>query len=144
MKSKQAPFSRQTNRMLVVLGLCVCFATTGTSAKEISPKTHFNAGIFDDDKKPARKSKPVKRSSAVEVSVKLIPDIFKKSFHLVTRSDSDKEMNFYVFDVEGNLVMNYKTKAGDKKTISGLEKGNYVYRVFCDDAEVASGKLQFR
>ena len=102
-----------------------------------------NKTMFEDDKKPAKKRKATRKSTS-DVTVKIIPDVLKKALHVVTKSETEKEMTFYVFDMEGTMIMNYKMKGGERKTISGLNKGLYVYHVFCDDEQVATGKLEFR
>jgi hypothetical protein len=144
MKSKQLTFSLQKKSLLLVLGLCACFSTIQVLANDHPGKLKTTAYLFEDDKKPAKKTRSSAKTTVNTVSVRFVPDIFKKSFHVVTKSESEKEMNFFVFDVEGNLVMNYKSKGSERKTISGLNRGNYIYRVFCDDEEVASGRIQFR
>lgn len=96
--------------------------------------------VNEDDKKPAKKSKATKTTYAVKV----FPDIIKKSMHVVARSGNDKEISFFVFDLNGKLMLNYKMKAGERRTVENLPKGNYVYHVFCGDEETETGKMEFR
>jgi hypothetical protein len=120
-----------------------CSSPAKVFAEEHTGSTMVARTPLEDDKKPSKKSRSA-RKTANAVSVRVVPDIFKRAMHLVTRSENEKEMNVFVFDIEGKLVFNCKTKAGERKTISDLPKGSYTYNVFCDDEQVATGTLQFR
>jgi hypothetical protein len=98
--------------------------------------THSKANP-GDEKKP-RKEKTIRANT----TVKIIPDIIKRCLHV--KSTHEKEISFFLFDMEGNMVLNYKLKKGERKTITGLAKGDYVYVAFCDDVKTGSGKMQFR
>ena len=95
---------------------------------------------FDDDKKPARKERSFKNESAVKV----FPDVLKKSMHVIAKSGNRKEIEFLVFDVNGNMVLNYKMQAGERKTIYDLKKGSYMYYVFAEDEYLMTGKIVFK
>lgn len=83
-------------------------------------------------------------SSRNNSSVKIYPDIIKREMHVVAKENEGKNVDFFVFDLQGTLMQNYKLKAKDHFRISGLKKGTYVYRVFCGDEETASGKFEIR
>ena len=76
--------------------------------------------------------------------VKIYPDIIKREMHVVAKDNDGKELNFFVFDISGNLMQQYKMKARDHYRISGLKKGIYIYRVFAGDEETATGKFEIR
>ena len=97
-----------------------------------------SANVYNDEEKPK------KEKASTASAVKVYPDAFKKAMHVVSKSGNEKDVNFYVFDQDGNMVMSYKLKKGEKKTIAGLPKGNYTYQAFCDDIAAGSGKMQFR
>jgi len=97
------------------------------------------ASILTDDEK-----KPKKEKAATSSAVKVFPDAFKKAMHVVSKSNNEKELNFFVFNNDGNMVVSYKLKKGDRKLIAGLPKGDYTYQVFCEDIQAGSGKMQFR
>ncbi len=90
---------------------------------------------------PAKKSKAASKNNA---SVKIYPDPLKKIMHVVAHQNKGKEMDFFVFDLEGTLVLNYKMKSKDHQRITGLPKGSYVYNVFCGDKETASGNFEIK
>ncbi len=95
---------------------------------------------FEDDKKPAKKEKSFRNQNVVRV----YPDIMKKEMHVIAKSNFEKEIEFMVFDVNGNMVLNYKMKPGEKKTITELKKGSYMYHVFAEDEYLTTGKIVFR
>ena len=54
---------------------------------------------------------------------------------------ANKELHFYIFDIEGTMVYQAVLKKKDKKTIDKLQKGTYMYTVFADDESIEEGKL---
>jgi hypothetical protein len=95
---------------------------------------------FEDDKKPAKKERSFKNQNVVKV----FPDMIRKKVHVIARSGNEKEIEFLVFDINGNMVVNYKMKAGEKRTISELKKGSYMYHVFSEDEYMTTGKIVVR
>jgi hypothetical protein len=93
------------------------------------------------EEKPAKKSKSSSKNNA---SVRIFPDPLKKIMHVVARQNKGKEVDFFVFDLEGTLVLNYKMKSKDHQRIVGLPKGSYVYNVFCGDIQTASGNFEIK
>ena len=104
---------------------------------------------FKEKDKPAKKEKSKGKtkmtfSSLNNPSVKIYPDAWKRDMHVVAKDNNGKEINFFVFDLQGTLLHNYKMQPKDHNKISGLKRGTYVYRVFCGDEETASGKFDIR
>ena len=97
------------------------------------------ATVLNDDEK-----KPKKEKTATVSAVKVFPHAFKKAMHVVSKSSNEKDVDFFVFNNEGSMVLSYKLKKGERKIIAGLPKGNYTYQAFCDDIAAGSGKMQFR
>lgn len=95
------------------------------------------------EEKPAKK-KAKTFASLNNSSVKIYPDVLKREMHVVAKDNGGKMIDFFVFDLEGTLVQNYKMNAKDHYRISGLAKGIYVYRVFNGDEETATGKFEIR
>lgn len=98
--------------------------------------------------KPAKKNKTKTKartfSSLNNSSVKIYPDIMKREMHVVAKENNGKEIDFFVFDLEGALVQHYKMKEKDHYRIAGLVRGTYVYRVFNGDEETATGNFEIR
>jgi hypothetical protein len=117
-----------------------CFAS-GLPIKDFGASTG-NPG----EEKPARKNKTVSRSfsSRNNASVKIYPDALKKEMHVIAKGHEGKEIDFFVFDLQGTLMHNYRMKAKDHRRITGLARGSYVYRVFCGDEETATGNFEIR
>jgi hypothetical protein len=138
MNRKQAAI---TSSCLKIFFLIVVVSAAGTklmaAAKTEIAIAHKN---LDDGKRPARKERTFKNQNAVRI----FPDAIKKTVHVVARSGNKKEIDFLVFDINGNMVLNYKMKAGEKKTISDLKKGAYMYHVFAEDEYLMTGKIVFK
>ncbi|HET9744383.1 MAG TPA: hypothetical protein VFP97_01650, partial [Chitinophagaceae bacterium] len=79
------------------------------------------------------------RSSKKEREVKIYPDIIKKTMHV--KNIESSEVDFFVFDVQGTLMIHYKMSEKDHKRINGLEKGTYTYEVFKKDEMSECGKV---
>ena len=79
------------------------------------------------------------RLTKKEREVKIYPDIIKKTMHVSSVESS--EVDFFVFDLDGTLMVHYKMNEGDHKRINGLEKGTYTYQVFKKDEMSESGKI---
>lgn len=74
-----------------------------------------------------------------DYSVKIYPDLVKRMIHV--KSTETRQLDFYVFDTEGTMVVHYKMKEKEHKKISGLKRGAYVYQVFGGDEMTSSGKI---
>jgi hypothetical protein len=79
------------------------------------------------------------RLSKKEREVKIYPDIIKRTMHV--KSLESSEVDFFVFDSQGTLMVHYKMNEKDHKRINGLEKGTYTYQVFKRDEMSESGKI---
>ena len=77
--------------------------------------------------------------SKKEREVKIYPDIIKKTMHV--KSVENSEVDFFVFDSQGTLLVHYRMNEKDHKRISGLDKGTYTYQVFKKDEMSESGKI---
>ncbi|HYM92595.1 MAG TPA: hypothetical protein VET23_00515 [Chitinophagaceae bacterium] len=77
-------------------------------------------------------------------SVKVYPDALSKVIHVVTKESKGKQIDFFVFDLQGTLVFNYRMKPKDHQKITGLAKGSYVYNVFSGDVQTASGNFEIK
>ena len=143
MKPKQA-IVQQIKNLFVLLAFFLCIPQAKIFASDTAAnKISISKKIMEDDRKN-KKSKASKKNDLHAITVKIVPDVIKRALHVVTKTNDEKEMDLFVFDVEGNMVVNYKIKSGERKTISGLSKGEYVYHIFCNDEQLATGKMEFR
>ena len=95
------------------------------------------------EKKPSTKTGST-FSSRNNHAVKIYPDVIQKAMHVVAKENDGKEIDFFVFDLEGTLMKHYKMEDGDREKITGLSRGKYIYHVFCGDEETAIGKFDIR
>ena len=99
----------------------------------------------DDTKTDRKKKKETKTSTAFSLnnkSVKIYPDAIKREMHVVSKEKS--ESTFFVFDLEGTLIVNRIVKEGEHFKLSGLQRGTYTFHLFSGDEEKATGKFEIR
>ena len=139
--------TRKQMRAVLALGISagLLFAqpvlAIGKPAKDFSASA--NPGK-DDPAKKKDKTKTKAFYSHNNSSVKIYPDAVKRDMHVVAKDNNGKEITFFVFDLQGTLVLNYKMKAREHNRITGLKRGTYMYHVFCGDEETAAGKFEIR
>jgi len=130
----------------LILALAVCLFTSQAAVASGKPFKQF--GMSSPGEEEPVKKKKEKAGSLVannnNSTVKIYPDILKRDMHVVAKKNDGQEIDFFVFDLEGTLVQNYKMKARDHFRIAGLKKGLYIYRAFCGDEERAAGKFEIR
>jgi hypothetical protein len=97
-----------------------------------------------EDEDPAKKKNTKTFTSRNNAAVKIYPDVVKRDMHVVAKENNGKLIDFFVFDVQGTLVQNYKMNPKDHYRLTGLARGIYVYRVFSSDEEIATGKFEIR
>ena len=119
------------------------FITLGMSAGLVFAGNKAMAGEEDPNKKtkaPAAKTMSSRNNS----TVKIYPDIVKRDMHVIAKDNAGKEIDFFVFDMQGTLMQNFKMKQKDHQKITGLARGTYIYRVFSGDEETATGQFEIR
>ncbi|HKZ66042.1 MAG TPA: hypothetical protein VJ111_06795 [Chitinophagaceae bacterium] len=102
------------------------------------------SSVLAEIKEEKRPSAKTNYSPMNNHAVKIYPDIIKKSMHVVAKENDGKEIDFFVFDLQGILLKHYRMTEGDHVKITGLKRGKYIYHVFCGDEETATGKLDIR
>lgn len=50
-------------------------------------------------------------------------------------------VHFYIFDLDGTLMFQATLTKKDKKSITNLKKGTYMYDVFQNDESIEEGKI---
>jgi len=83
----------------------------------------------------AKKTKTSRR----EKEVKIYPDMLKRLMHV--KNVENTQVDFFVFDPQGTIMVHYKMNERDHKKINGLAKGTYTYQVFKNDEMSESGKI---
>jgi hypothetical protein len=96
---------------------------------------------------PAVKKKAVfakTKSSRNNHAVRIYPDAVRRVMHVVAKNNDGKQIDFFVFDLDGTLKQHYKMAAGEHERLTSLERGKYMYNVFAGDEETASGQFEIR
>ena len=141
--------NRTTTQTLLALSMSTGLLMSSDAFAIGKPYRNFRivTGIPVEEEKPVRKKSPKVKvksfSSLNNSSVKIYPDAIKRDIHVIAKEES-RQIDFYVFDLEGTLVKQYRMNARDHIRIQGLAKGSYVYRVFSGDLETAAGKFEIR
>lgn len=133
-------------KTILMLGLCGTLVISQAAYAEGKPaKFKLVSSKEEDPAKKKAKSKSGKNFTSLNnQSVKIFPDAFQREMHVIAKENDGKAIDFFVFDLEGTLIQNYKMKFKDHNKISGLKRGVYIYRVFSGDEETASGKFEIR
>jgi hypothetical protein len=139
MKRRQIMPSLLPSKIILAIAV-ICLSGATLQASDNAKEIFISKKTYEDDKKPAKKERSFKNQNVVKV----YPDIIKKEMHVIAKPGIEKEIEFMVFDINGNMVLNYKMKAGEKRTISELKKGSYMYHVFAEDEYLTTGKIVFK
>jgi hypothetical protein len=134
-------------KTIVLCGMCISLLTAQmvfASGKPYRTFTTFSTVAGEDDLINNNKEKNKSIFLRNNNSVKIYLDGPKKKVHVIAKENKGKQIDFFVFDLEGTLVYNHKMKMKDHHRITNLAKGIYVYRVFCGDEETASGQFEIK
>lgn len=118
----------KTNLLLVTGCMIICsFAFTQTALQK-------NSGNNFSDLENVKQLIPLKKNS-----VKIYPN---PSYGKITIStNSEAQLDFYIFDLEGILIYQTTLKNKETKAINALKKGIYTYDVFEKDESVEEGRI---
>ncbi|WP_276502881.1 hypothetical protein [Terrimonas pollutisoli] len=117
----------------------ICF---GILAMQPATAKAMTSKRIDEEKNPSAKTRS--SSSLNNHAIKIYPDAISRAMHVVAKGNEGKQIDFFIFDLQGELMKHYKLDEGDHKKITGLRRGKYIYHVFCGDEETATGKLDIR
>ena len=120
------------------ISMCLMMAQPIMASGKITGDREKNE---DDNGKAARRARTQSRNNS---AVKIYPDLFKRCMHVVAKENEGKEIDFFVFDLEGTLMQHYKMENGDHEKLTKLARGKYIYRVFSGDEETATGDIEIR
>ncbi len=82
-----------------------------------------------------------KRIISKSHKIGLYPDADQKVVFFTVRGLQGKVYQLYVFDLEGKLVKQTEIRNKQTTFISGMEKGVYLFDVFCDDDKIGNGQI---
>jgi hypothetical protein len=89
--------------------------------------------------KPIKKS-AVTRHAVRKETIKLYPNPSYDGTITISTTLTDT-LHFYIFDLEGTLINQTILTSKEKKTVTNLNKGTYMYDVFQKDESIEEGKL---
>ena len=136
-------------KFITAAALCICAGILSVTPMMATGRSvvNYSPGGEEPKEETTKKTKVKKdrsNSSRNNNSVRIYPDVLKRDMHVVAKENDGKMIEFFVFDLEGTLIQNYKMKAKDHVRLSGLSRGKYQYRVFCGDVETAAGNFEIR
>jgi len=100
----------------------------------------FGSFQIQTDHRSNTSNKHQERKIVKKNAVKIFPNPSYDGNITVSSNTLDK-LHFYIFDLEGTLIHQAIFKNRQKKTVSNLKKGIYMYDVFKDDVSVDHGKI---
>jgi hypothetical protein len=71
----------------------------------------------------------------------LYPDALHKALFFTVRGVEGKVYQLYVFDMDGKLIKQTEIRNKQTTFISDMEKGIYLFDVFCDDDKIGNGRI---
>lgn len=84
--------------------------------------------------------KPIKKGALRKETIKLYPNPSYDGTITISTTLTDT-LHFYIFDLEGTLINQTILTNKEKKTVTNLNKGTYMYDVFQKDESIEEGKL---
>ncbi len=87
---------------------------------------------------------PLAAGNTKEESITVKVATEKAEVSISVRSSKACELQFYMFNLDGELVKRFDIKANTKLKIVSLSKGIYMYDVFHKDAKLKSGKIELK
>jgi len=88
----------------------------------------------------ARYASHAEKKEAPKKALLLYPNPSTNGAVTITTA-GNRELHFYIFDIEGTMVYQAILKKKERKTIQHLQKGTYMYTVFANDESIEEGKL---
>jgi len=85
-----------------------------------------------------------KRMLSKTHKVTLYPDAMQKVLFFTVKGEEGKVYQLYVFDLDGNLVKQTEIRNKQTTFIEKIDKGVYLFDVFCDDDRIGNGQIAVR
>ena len=142
MKLKSLPQILKITALPICIGLLLTVQPLSATITPYKALADFKVVAGKDAFYKKEKHKPLSLSN--NSSVKIFLDASQKKVHVIAKENNGKQIDFFLFDLEGTLIHNHKLKVKDHHRVTNLVKGVYVYRVFCGDEETASGQLEIQ
>lgn len=130
--------------MLAMLAALFISQEVNASGKPVRKYAANETIVAKEDPAKVKKTAAKYFSPLNNSSVKIHPATIKREMHVVAKENEGKQIDFFVFDMDGTLVQHYKMEHKNHYKLTGLKKGIYVYNVFSGDEQTAAGKFEVR
>ena len=133
--------------LATAFSICIAFWFPQSAFAIGKPYNSYKATVEEPkQEKPSKKarSKTTHFSSRNNSSVKIYPEMIKREMHIVAKDNDGKDIEFFIFDLEGTLVQNHRMSPKDHIRLGDLKRGKYRYNVFCGDVETTAGEFEIR
>lgn len=125
-------FSTRTITALFTIAM-LCTGINASFGCPLSVPTYSNDTILVQKQVTSKKHR-----------IKLYPNAEQDVLFFSVRGSEDKVYQFFLFDVNGNLVRQANIKGRQTTVIDNIEKGNYLFEVFSDDERIENGRVIIR
>ena len=119
--------------MFLVFALMMSTETYGAYAKPLHQSSKYSDSILI-----------YKQVLNKSYKIGLYPDAAQKVVFFTVKGSEGKVYQLYIFDLEGNLVKQSEIRNKQTSYISEMERGTYVFDVFCDDDKIGNGQIAVR
>ncbi|MFT3933877.1 MAG: T9SS type A sorting domain-containing protein [Chitinophagaceae bacterium] len=76
--------------------------------------------------------------------IKIYPSATNEVLFFNAVGDEGKVYQFYIFDIDGNMVKQTQIRNKQTTIITNLSKGSYTFEVFSDDEHIENGTLTIK
>ena len=77
-------------------------------------------------------------------SIRLFPDAQKQVLLVSANSRQEKHYQFYMFDMDGNLIAQAAILNRETTVLNNILKGNYLFEIFSNDERIENGQLTIK
>lgn len=115
--------------LIMLLAVSLQSYIVGSEADK-SPVKHYRDSIVVEKQFTSKKYK-----------IRLYPNANQQVLFFNASGEGGKVYQFYLFDMDGNLVKQANIRNKQTTVINDLEKGVYLFEVFSNDERIETGKV---
>ena len=118
--------------LFMLLALSLQSYAVASEARK-SPVTHYRDSIVVEKQFTSKKYK-----------IRLYPNANQQVLFFSASGEGGRIYQFFLFDMDGNLMKQANIRNKQTTVIDNLEKGVYLFEVFSDDERIETGKVTVR
>ena len=99
-----------SKRFTLSLAPAICFSILAMQPAAVKAMASKRS---NEDKNPSAKTRT--SSSLNNHAIKIYPDAISRALHVVAKENEGKQIDFFIFDLQGELMKHYKLDEGDHK-----------------------------